>query len=177
MNAQALGQRIAGALTSQITSAELAAVLNDASQADAAARKAYEAAEGKALDPLTPADELPALRTAMEDARFLRDRLARGTSSLNDRLEEVLAAERLAEGDQKRAEALALQEAAAARLRVRYPLLAAEMAAIMQECAEVDSAEGLTGTTSFQLAGWRNAVRSVRIPKLDEERGYVWPKG
>ena len=46
MNAQALGQRIAGALTSQITSAELAAVLHEASQADDAARKAYEAAEG-----------------------------------------------------------------------------------------------------------------------------------
>lgn len=176
MSARALDQRVVEGLTSKMTSGDIAAILHDATQADAAAHKAFEQAESKALDPLTSACELPVLRKAMEDAKFTRDRLARATLSLNERLEKALAAERKADAECQRAEALALQEAAAGRLRDRYPILAVEMAAIMEECAEVDRAERLTGTTSFRLAGWRNAVRSVRLPKPDDERGYVWPK-
>ena len=67
-------------------SGEIAATLEQATAAIATAATEAEQARQRALDPLVTAGELAAARTAMDDARFLHERLTAAVSRLRQRL-------------------------------------------------------------------------------------------
>jgi hypothetical protein len=174
-----LDDRIRHALSVTLTSAEISVILNDANRADGDADAAYRAAEERALDPLTPADDLPALRKQMEDARFTRDRLARGVQDLNRRLDAAVDAEKDDEDRRRIAAALHRQEVAAQLLAERYPILAAEIATILKECADADrGAKHLTGKTCHIMVGWsglNSPMMGVKLPTRERKGVYHWP--
>lgn len=174
-----IDDRIRAALNSPASSAEIAIVIHDASQAAAEATRAIQSSEKAALDPATPAQELPAARKALDDATFLHARLSKALDDLNTRFEAVLAAEQADDEKARHAAALARQEAAAVRLKERYPVLAAELADILQACEAADRAGArITGKTCRVLAGWsvrNNPVERVKLPKPGQEGQRVWP--
>jgi hypothetical protein len=87
-----LERRIAAALTSDIPSADIAALVAETEAAISQVEAAAEAEREMALDPLASPDAAKA-RTAMEDAAFTRDRLRTVLPRLQERLQQVQAAE------------------------------------------------------------------------------------
>ena len=121
-------------------SSEIAATLEQATAAIATAATDAEQARKRALDPLVTAGELAAARTAMDDARFLHERLTAAVSRLRQRLAEVQASEdqarRLAHyRDLERA-----RDQLAAELRTLYPAFALKLAALLTRIAANDQA-------------------------------------
>lgn len=174
-----LSIRIANALKSTLPSSEVAAILEDAMAADGAARESYARAEAVALDPLTDPDQVTTARKAMDDAKFSMDRLANGVAALNKRFDEVLKAEEEAAWQVAMNAAEKRQKAAAARLRDRYPELAAEIAEILAECAAADRQMAQAGddrTRASILAGWPGMRSPLKAIKLPAPKGHVWPR-
>lgn len=172
--------RIAQALSEPLPSGDLAALLEDATREADAAREEFARAEAAALDPRSDPEAVAVARKAMDDARFRCDRIANAVSALNSRLDDVINREREAARSERRGAAEKRQMAAAQVLRDRYPVLAAELVEILEECQAADRAAhqvGLQGH-SFVMAGWssfRNPGASVRLPHPDD-RPHIWPR-
>jgi hypothetical protein len=132
-----LEQRLTTALSGDILSSDLAALIVEIEAAINAADVAAEAERIKALDPIASPDAAKA-RAAMEDAAFTRDRLRTVLPRLRARLKETQAAERFArwEGEFKRVEAA--RDALAAELRATYPDAVAKLVNLFQRAAECD---------------------------------------
>lgn len=174
-----LGQKIASALTGNPTVSELGVVLGEA--VDTLNRKTalLQDMEAATLDPLLSTDEARQKRGALEDERFNLARLQSSVTALDTRLDELQKAERIEKERAAFELALERQVAAAERLRERYPVLATELASILQECREADRlAANLTGKHCAGLAGWPGIVdplAGVKLPMPDAARRYHWP--
>jgi hypothetical protein len=133
----ALEAHITSALTDNIASSDLEALIAETEAAIVASDTAAEAAREKALDPVLSPDPAAA-RASMEQAYFDRDRLRTVLPRLHGRLKQVEAAEYAArwEPDFKRVEAQ--RDALAAEMREAYPAAVAQLADIFQRAAEVD---------------------------------------
>jgi hypothetical protein len=132
-----LEERIAAALTNNITSSDLASLIAETEESISLADTTAEAERVKALDPIASPDPVKA-RAAMENAAFTRERLRTVLPRLQRRIKQVEAAEYAAkwEPDFKRVEAQ--RDALAAEMREAYPAAVAQLADIFQRAADCD---------------------------------------
>jgi hypothetical protein len=133
----ALEEQIATALSEEIASGDVEALITETEAAIAAADATAERERVRALDPIASPDPVKA-RAAMEDAAFTRDRLRTALPRLQARLKVMEAAEYLArwEPDYKRVEAQ--RDALAAEMREVYPAAVAQLADLFQRMAQCD---------------------------------------
>ena len=144
-------------------SSEIAATLEQATAAIATAATDAEQARKRALDPLVTAGELAAARTAMDDARFLHERLTAAVSRLRQRLAEVQASEDQARRLARYHDLERARDQLAAELRTLYPAFAPKLAALLTRIAANDRPSlTLIGTPSpvgcrrcCRLSWWR----------------------
>jgi hypothetical protein len=136
-NMSILEERIATALSEDIASADVEALIAETEAAIATADVAAEAERVRALDPIASPDAAKA-RAAMEDAAFTRERLRTVMPRLHARLKHVVAAEYAAkwEPDFKRVEAD--RDALAAEMREVYSAAVARLVDLFQRAAECD---------------------------------------
>ena len=132
-----LEERIATALSEDIASADVEALITETEAAITAADAAAEEERVKALDPIASPDPAKA-RAAMEDAAFTRDRLRTVLPRLQARLKQVEAAEYLARWEPDYEQVKAVRDALAAEMREVYPAAVAQLADLFQRMAECD---------------------------------------
>jgi hypothetical protein len=185
-------------------SSEIAATLEQATAAIATATADADQARKRALDPLVTAGELAAARTAMDDARFLHERLTAAVSRLRQRLAEVQASEDQARRLARYHDLERGRDQLAAELRALYPALAAKLTELLTRIAANDQAiahlnrnAGPSGQPPLlsaelvarDLPGFATPVAggfAVPIPRLTEEvrlpsfaatvnDRYLWP--
>jgi hypothetical protein len=132
-----LEERIAAALSDNIASSDLVALIAETEESIALADTTAEAERVKALDPIASPDPVKA-RAAMENAAFTRDRLRTVLPRLHVRLKQAEAAEYVAKWkpDFKRVEAQ--RDALAAEMRETYPPAAAQLADLFARMAQCD---------------------------------------
>jgi len=118
-NALPLDARIASAFGVDVRSDEVAALIAEVKDAAHAVSAAAERALERALDPALPANEVAGQRRAMEDAGFSREYLSAVLPRLQQRLDELCAAEE------------------DARCRAAYERVKGERDALAQELAEL----------------------------------------
>ena len=121
-------------------SSEIATTLEQATAAIATAATDAEQARQRALDPLVTAGELAAARTAMDDARFVHERLTAAVSRLRQRLAEVQASEEQARRLAHYRDLEQVRDQLAAELRALYPAFALKLAALLTRIAANDQA-------------------------------------
>ncbi len=131
----AIDRRIAAALTEPISSSDLQKLISETEVALTEADRNAKAATEEAVD-VTVSLDLRAAREKMLEAALVRDRLHKSLPRLQQRLVEVLNAEANERWKASFNLVKAKRDAAAQRF-LRYPELAAEMAAILQEAATV----------------------------------------
>ena len=88
-----LDDRIARAFRDGPTSNDVANLIAEAEAAFRSSSEVAERARERALDPALSANEVAEARRAMEDAAFARDRLSTAVPRLQQRREDLLAAE------------------------------------------------------------------------------------
>jgi hypothetical protein len=130
-------QRIASALTDEITSADLELLISEAKEAITTAEEAAEAARKKALDPALSPDPTKA-RVEMDEAAFARDRLRTAFPRLQERHREVYAAERYAEWLPKYEAMKAKQTTLAQELEEIYPAFEQKIVDLLLRIEKVD---------------------------------------
>lgn len=174
-----LENRIADALTADLSSEELQKLLREVERADEEAQELSRKSRDAALDPKIRPGAVSAHRRQMEDAQFQSDRMRQAAKTLRERLDEVLCQEQAARESHLMEEATKRQEAAAAMLRERYPVLAAELADLLKECAEADAqCRRLTKKHVYILAGWdplNNPGMGIKLPVPGPAGRYFWP--
>lgn len=134
-----LDERIASALAGQPSAAELAALLDEARVADAAAEQDRLAARERALDPATPPAAVAEARKAMEDSQFVRDRLEVATRKLETLRQEATHREAEAARKARIADVTARRDALAAELRETYPALVTPLADLIRRVVSLDA--------------------------------------
>jgi hypothetical protein len=132
-----LERRIAAALTSDIPSADIAALVAETEAAISQVEAAAEAEREMALDPLASPDAAKA-RTAMEDAAFTRDRLRTVLPRLQERLQQVQAAEYAARWEADFEEVEGRRNEMAQEYVATYPRLVAQFVDILHRAEAVD---------------------------------------
>jgi hypothetical protein len=186
-----LEERIASALSEDIASADVEALITETEAAIAAA----EAERVKALDPIASPNAAKA-RAAMEDAAFTRERLRTVLPRLHARLKQVVAAEYAAKWEPDYKQVEALRDALAAEMREVYPRVKELLVSLFQRMAECDrecsringlapdgehrrllkvelTARGVKGL--LQPDVW--IAQELRLPAFPRETGpiYAWP--
>jgi hypothetical protein len=137
-NMTTLEERIATALSEDIASADVEALITETAAAIGAADAAAEEERTKALDPIASPDATKA-RATMEDAAFTRERLRTVLPRLQTRLKQVDAAEYLARWEPDYEQVKAVRDALAAEMREVYPAAVAQLADLFRRMAECDS--------------------------------------
>jgi hypothetical protein len=194
-NMSTLEERIAIALTDEISSVDVEALINETQAAIEAADAAAQVERVKALDPIASPDAAKA-RAAMEDAAFTRDRLRTVLPRLRTRLKEMKAAEYLARWEPDYEQVKAARDALAAEMREVYPEAVARLADLFQRMAECDrQCSRVNGSAPDgerrRLLGveltargveilWQPDVwvaKELRLPYLSRHNGaiYAWP--
>jgi hypothetical protein len=132
-----LEERIATALSEDIASGDVEALISETEAAVAAADADAQAERAKALDPIASLDVTKA-RQRMEDAAFTRDRLRTVLPSLHGRLKQVQAAEYRAQWEPEYERVKAVRDALAIEMGEVYPAAVAQLADLFQRAAECD---------------------------------------
>lgn len=194
-----LEERIADAITDNLSSGALAALLAEVDDADAAARKTREAASQAALDPATRPAAVAAARKAMEDAEFSSRRLEIAKTKLAELQSEAAARERSDANAVEYAATVAERDQLAADLRKEYPELAARIVGLIERIEANDAR--IIAANQTRSGPWvrsaeavaRNAppnwearadgallkLSSIRLPRFESvggNHGYLWPK-
>jgi hypothetical protein len=136
--ATSLEQSIATALSSDIASADLAALIAEVEAAIDAAGQAVETERTKALDPLLSPDPTKA-RAAMHDAAFTRDRLRTLLPRLQARYEQVTAEEYLVQWHSDYEALKVRRDALVEELREVYPAAVAQLIGLFDRIAINDN--------------------------------------
>lgn len=89
-----LDNRIADAFTADLSSGQIAALMEEVEQADRAAQDASVRASEAALDPATRPDAVAKARKEMEDADFTRRRMEKAAERLMDLHDQAIKRER-----------------------------------------------------------------------------------
>ncbi len=187
-----LEQRIATALAADITSGELAKLVAETESAIIAADRDAAAARERAHDPALSPDPASAYQ-AMQTAAFVAERLRTLLPRLRQRLQDVSAAEELAQW-QADAEQVQAQVEAAEKFAAQYPKLAAELLGLFRLAEEVDrevarvnssapiGAHGRLRQVELVARGLdaysRSAPsigRSIRLPDWEDSGCLLWP--
>ena len=155
-----LERRIAAALTSDIPSADIAALVAETEAAISQAEAAAEAEREMALDPLASPDAAKA-RTAMEDAAFTRDRLRTVLPRLQARLSEVKAAEYAARWESDFRQVEARRDELANEYAATYPRLVAQLVDLF-ECIEAVDKE-VSRINGSAPSGEHRRLRQVEL--------------
>jgi hypothetical protein len=188
-----LERRIAAALTSDIPSADIAALVAETEAAISQAEAAAEAERETALDPLASPDAAKA-RTAMEDAAFTRDRLRTVLPRLQERLQQVQAAEYAARWEADFEEVEGRRNEMAQEYVATYPRLVAQLVDLFERIEAVDKeASRINGSApsceqrrlrqvELVARGFEAFSRSdpaitkiVQLPDWENSSRMVWP--
>jgi hypothetical protein len=132
-----LDQRIAAALSDDVTASDLEALVAEVEGAAAEAEEVTIDARTRALDPLTV--DATAACAAMNDAEFTRDRLQTALPQLQARQREVAAAERYRKWATEHDEAAAEQRALAQELTELYPPFEAKIVDLLLRIEKADN--------------------------------------
>lgn len=149
-----LADRITAVLTGATTSADVSGVIRDVDAASSAKAAELTRVEARALDPLTPADDVEQAQATVIKLTFDQKRLATARERLKSRLAEVQQAEKDAEN---RAAYLAVAEetqACVELLRTRYEPLARELAEILARCDAVAAEQSRVNAIKPAEAEW-----------------------
>jgi hypothetical protein len=188
-----LEERIATALSSDTASDVVAILIAEVETAIVAADKAAEMERVKALDPLASPDAAKA-RASMEDAAFVRDRLRTILPRLQQRLNELRAAEHVARWEPDFRQVEAKRDELAQEYAATYPRLAAQFVDLFSRAEAVDRevsringsapsgehrrlrqvelvARGLKGFTR----GEPSITNELSLPDWDQPTKLVWP--
>jgi hypothetical protein len=117
-----LDARVAAAFGDDVSSDEVAALIAEVEDAAQAVSEAAERALESALDPALPTNEIAEQRRAMDDAGFTRDYLSAVLPRLQQRLDELRAAEEDARCRAAYERVEAERDALAAQLAELYPV-------------------------------------------------------
>jgi len=154
------GERTAAAVRGLIAEAAIALRL---------AEDAASAARAKALDPSTAPADVPAARAAMDGAAFERDRLAASLEALQGLADELDAAEAEAQRRGAYDAALAERDALAAAVTTDYPILAAQLVAMLQRIVDCDARIEAVNRDLPRDGGWIHRVEDVARGAVDLE--------
>jgi hypothetical protein len=132
-----LDQRIAAALTDDVTSSDLEALAAEVEMAVAQAEHEAVEARARALDP-SVADPTEA-RAALANAEFAGDRSKAALPRLQARHREIDAAERYTSWRASYDDVVARQSALASELKVLYPAFEAAIIPLLNRIEEVDN--------------------------------------
>jgi len=188
--APAIDERIASALgASNMSSADLSALINAAEAAAADADAAAERERANALDPARVVDAA-AVGSALTAANLTRDRMRAAIPRLQQLHDQARSREYAARWALQCAEAERQRDAAAAMLRDRYPALVGEIVTIMRHLAAADAAVNRGAPDcARRLESVERHVRGelfqpdvstpeqLRLPVLDRRGGpvFAWP--
>ena len=153
-----LEQRIAAALSSDTSSDVVEALISEVETAAAAADKAAEQARERALDP-TMIDG--ATRKDSEDAAFSRDRLRAALPRLQERLQQVQAAEYAARWEADFEEVEGRRNEMAQEYAATYPKLVAQLVDILHRAEAVD--RDVSRVNGSAAAGERRRLTEVEL--------------
>lgn len=132
-----LEKRIVAALSDEISSKNLAALIAETGTAIAAAEEAAEAERTKALDPIASPNAIKA-KAAMERAAFARDRLHTLLPRLRTQHHHVAARERAAAWSADYEQVKAKLDVAAQEFAERFPAMVTQMVDLFRRAEEVD---------------------------------------
>jgi hypothetical protein len=132
-----LEQQIASALSSDTKSDVIALLITEVETAIIAADKAAEAEREKALDPLASPDAAKA-RAVMEEAAFVRDRLRTVLPRLQERLQQVQAAEYAARWQADFEQVEGQRDELAQEYAATYPSLVAQLVDLFSRAEAID---------------------------------------
>jgi len=138
--APALADRIKAALTEEMASSAIAAVIADAEAEADRLRTQADVAEDATLDPLASAEDIATARAAATDAEFQLKRLAVASERLADCLKEAQAAEEAVRNGEKYDAALKERDVLVADLAKVYPKAAQQIADLLARIAVSDVA-------------------------------------
>jgi hypothetical protein len=183
-----LEKRIAAALASEITSADLTTLIAETETAITEAYAAAKTARATALDPLVSPDATIA-RASMEEAAFRRDRLRTSLPRLQARYRDVAAAEELARWLPRRDAAQARRDELSLRLRELYVEFVDQFVPLLNEIEQSDReirrvndaapSEGATGlylnSVEGEARGGNNLMRDLRLPAWQVGSAALWP--
>jgi hypothetical protein len=194
VDAPLLEQRIANALCSEISSAEVEALIGETETRAAAAEEAAAEARVRALDP-TVLD--PSARAAATDAEFVRDRLRAALPKLQTRLAELGKAEAYARWIVEYDRVKPLRDALAEELRELYPDFVGRLTDLLRRIQAVDAeasrvsyarpidapndgrrlrsveleARDMEGFALYDLS----ILRDLKLPSWEQREKLVWP--
>ena len=190
-----LEARITAALTTDIASADIAALITETEGAVTQAEATAEAERKKALDPVVSPDATKA-REAMQAAEFRRDRLRTLSPRLQMRLRQVRAEEELARWLPQHEAAKARRDALAEKLCELYVPFSNEFLALGLEIEKADAEvrrvnaakpdegasgklllsveEQARGREAFKM-GYLQIMKDVRLPAWEGSPTQVWP--
>lgn len=152
--APSLPDRIAATLTGTTTSQDVSGVIRDVDVATSAKHDELARVEARALDPLTPADEVEKAQTDLIRITFDQKRLTAARERLKARLAEVQQAEQDAERRAAYEACKAETEVCAELLRTRYEPLARELADILARCDAVEARQRQVNLSRPEGAEW-----------------------
>ena len=141
MKTISIEKRISSALSDDITSTDLAALIAETEAAISEAEATAEAERAKGLDLLASPDAAKA-RTAMEDAAFTRDRLRTVLPRLRDRLREVQATEYAAAWEPEFKLVEAQRNELAKEFTSTYPKVVGQLIDLLRRTEECDREVG-----------------------------------
>jgi len=186
-----LEQRIATALSSDTTSDVVEKLITEVEVTAVTADAAAERAGDRALDP-TVID--PATRREAEDAAFTRDRLRAALPRLQERLQQIQAAEYAARWEAEFEQVEGRRNELAQEFAATYPRFAAQLVELFSRAEAVDkevsrvngsapagehrrllgvelSARGLDGFTRDEPS----IARAVQLPDFERSAVLAWP--
>ncbi|UYW25682.1 hypothetical protein OKC48_20775 [Methylorubrum extorquens] len=135
-----LSQRVAAALTSSLSSADLAALIAEVSTETGNLDTRRAQAERISLDPLTSDEAVEAASGDVVRLGLAIRRQQAALQQLDERMTAAAAAEQRAEQAKARAAAVKQRDEAVTALRDKYPRLAGEIAALMRQILSADRA-------------------------------------
>lgn len=193
MNTPSLEQKIAAALTSNVTSSSLAALIAKTEASISRADAAVSAERERALDP-TRSPDPKAAREAMQAAEFSRERLRTVLPRLRNRLRQVQAAEHSARWTLEFKRVEVKRNELASEFAELYPKLVAQLVdlfrrieAVDTECSRVNgsapanqnrylfgvelSARNLEGFTMNNPS----IAQQLQLPDVEDSGRMAWP--
>ncbi|KMO33871.1 hypothetical protein [Methylobacterium aquaticum] len=134
-----LSDRIAAALTEATTSGAVSNLMRDVDAELSATAARMSRVEVRALDPLTPADEVEQAQADLISTTFAQKRLKAARERLDARFKAVKRSEDEAEARRVHDAVKAELDACADLLRSRYVALCTELVEIVERCERADA--------------------------------------
>jgi hypothetical protein len=188
---QQLEKRIAAALASAATSADVATMI---AEVDAALPTAVDAAERERIKAYDPTVDAQKARQSLADAQFARDRLQAALVALQRRLQELQEQEYSVQWHGQYTQVEAECHALAAELREIYPAMQSKLVDLLTRVKACDAEVGrINGSApdgvrrrlhEVELVARnlehftrdeRSITNELRLPDWDQPRKLAWP--